>query len=151
MALLAYLIISSQPVSLEKPAENREAGDFSQALDSEEIESNYKQNAKIVFIELERVIQSVYQSRTATSGESGPTATSSGDKSAIFSMAEKISALRDRLISLNVPEGYKELHLEMVIYMDKIENSLSGDLGAQEAGDLQFLSRIKNNYPWLQS
>jgi len=62
---------------------------------------------------------------------------------------ERIDNIKDQLLELKVPPKYLDLHFDLVIAFEQIEQGQkASDQEKIEAG-LEQIKKIKNQYPWL--
>ena len=122
LVLVFYLILTSESV---KRTEN-----FSQEVKNNAavaLETNYKDKAKQIFADYEKLTQ---------------------DKN--FTN-EKIAELKNKLLGLKVPTKFKELHIQFVLALTKIENYLSRQDEQEKSISQQITNQLKADYSWLNN
>ena len=122
LAAFLYLIITSESdVIKNKEAVNLEKDDNY----LEELENNYKQKASEIL--------SGYLELLKTSN---------------FNI-EQINNIRNELLDLKVPVEYKDLHLSLILAINKMENYLLTGVEQIKTESWQIINRARANYKWL--
>jgi len=121
LLMVIYLIFSSRSISVVEENKNTATPANVDQADLSLMKDEYEANTKDIFAELENIYNSVGKTKSATSAEEQAIATSSGSVPSAGKLAGVIVGLRERLINLKVPEEYKNLHLKLVLLMDKLE------------------------------
>ena len=122
LALVLYLILTSE--SVKPTAETVEpTPNESAAL----LEADYQEKAKPIFVDFEKL-----------AGEDNFT-------------VEKITELKNKLLDLKVPSKFKELHIQLVLAMAKMENYLNQKKLEEKAASRQMINQLKANYSWLNN
>lgn len=62
---------------------------------------------------------------------------------------EQVSALKNQLLELKVPTKFKELHINLVMAMTKMENFFDSNNEEEKTSGQQIISQLKNDYSWL--
>lgn len=120
LVLVLYLILTSES--------STKLNDFSQQAQDEKIvllEENYKAKAKEFLSAYENLI-----------------------KDNNFT-AEKITELKNKLLDLKVPAKFKELHIQFVLALDRMENYLSQKDEWERSDSLRMVNQLKADYSWL--
>ena len=122
LAAFLYLIITSESdVIKNKEAVNLEKDDNY----LEELRSNYKQKASEIL--------SGYLELSEASN---------------FNI-EQINNIRNELLDLKVPAEYKDLHLSLILAINKMENYLLTGVEQIKIESWQIINRARANYKWL--
>jgi hypothetical protein len=122
LVLVLYLILTSES--------STKLNDFSQQAQDEKIvllEENYKAKAKEFLSAYENLI-----------------------KDNNFT-AEKITELKNKLLDLKVPAKFKELHIQFVLALDRMENYLSQKDERKRSDSLRMVNQLKADYSWLNN
>jgi hypothetical protein len=120
LVLVFYLILTSESI---KQTEN-----LSQEIKSNKaviLEANYQNKASQIFTDYEKLLQ---------------------DKN--FTV-EKITELKNELLGLKVPAKFKELHIQFVQALDKMENYLSRKDEQEKNTSQQMINQLKADFGWL--
>jgi len=78
----------------------------------------------------------------------------------IFNEYEQISAdnqlnidlvkkTKEEILNLKVPAKYKDLHIDFILALVKMENYFSGGDNKEKAASLNAIKQIRENYLWL--
>ena len=122
LAAFLYLIITSESdVIKNKEAVNLEKDDNY----LEELRSNYKQKASEIL--------SGYLELSEASN---------------FNI-EQINNIRNELLDLKVPAEYKDLHLSLILAINKMEDYLLTGVEQIKTESWQIINRARANYKWL--
>lgn len=62
---------------------------------------------------------------------------------------EIVGTIKNETLALKVPTKYKDLHIDFVLALVKMENYFSGGDNKEEAASLDAIKRIQENYLWL--
>lgn len=62
---------------------------------------------------------------------------------------EKIDNIKDQLLELKVPPKYLDLHFDLVIAFEQIEQGQKASEQEKIEAGLEQIKKIKNQYPWL--
>ncbi|MFA6306257.1 MAG: hypothetical protein WCV70_00185 [Patescibacteria group bacterium] len=119
-ALVLYLIFTSGSIKeAGKPAEQTKQDN------SALLENDYKLKAKEFFTAFENLI-----------------------KDSSFT-EENITELKNKLLSLKVPVKFKELHIQFVLALTKMENYFRQKDEQEKSNSLQAVNQLKADYSWL--
>jgi len=118
--LILYLIFTSESV---KEADN--PGQQIKQDSSAMLESDYKVKAKEYFTVCEGLVNNNS-----------------------FNQAN-IAGLKNKLLALKVPVKFKELHIQFVLALTRIENYLSQKDEREKSGGLEAINQLKADYSWL--
>ncbi len=124
LILVFYLVIQSKPLS-RIPEQSNEQTQKIAKVDLEQLENDYKKEAKAILQEYSELIK----------------------KDDL--KAEELRAARDKLLALKVPAKFKDLHLNLVLALAKEENSLVEGNKEEENSGQEAIDEIKANYTWL--
>ncbi len=61
----------------------------------------------------------------------------------------KILTLRNQLTEIKVPTEFKDLHLDLLLALNKIDSYLNGRNEEERLAGLDLISQAKVNYEWL--
>lgn len=95
------------------------------AVDMGQLRSDYQQNLKQVYLQLESILKN----------------------SAIDT--QQIAALKKQTLGLKVPKEFQDLHLKIVLLIDKVENISKGAGDKERAGAQVIMESIKKEYGWI--
>ena len=120
LTLLVYLTLTLAGRPENRPAAARPS------VDMVKLEADYKTGAKTVVADFLALTAS---GRTATSQE--------------------IRGTKDRLLSMTVPPALKDLHLDLVLAIDKMIAFLEGEDTKGKVASLDIINQAKSTYNWL--
>jgi len=123
LAVLCLIIISETIQKSDQQQVNK--NDNKNQVKNEQLENNYKEQVKLIFARYLELVE----------GES-------------YSY-EQISIIKSELLNLKVPTKFKDLHLDLVFIMTKMEDYLTEGSEAARTESQQLVSRVKANYMWL--
>ena len=118
--LVLYLIFTSESIKQTAKSVPQPKQDNTIML-----ESNYKLKAKEFFVAYEGLIK-----------DNG------------FN-EQNISELKNNLLSLKVPLKFKELHIQFVLALTKMENYLAEKNDQEKSASIQAINQLKADYSWL--
>ena len=119
--LVLYLVVTS-----EKTDKNKQyAGQKIQKVDLGKLESDYKAEAK-----------SILDGYSQLSNNNGID-------------INEVKQVKNNFLALKVPTKFKDLHLDLVLAMVKMENFLTSGANEEKIASQQIVSRIKANYAWI--
>ena len=61
----------------------------------------------------------------------------------------EVKQVKNNFLALKVPTKFKDLHLDLVLAMVKMENFLTSGANEEKIASQQIVSRIKANYAWI--
>jgi len=64
---------------------------------------------------------------------------------------EQVSQLKNRLLDLKVPTKFKDLHINFVLSLTRLENYLLDKDEAEKAKSQQVIGQLKADYSWLNN
>ncbi|MDD4271765.1 MAG: hypothetical protein PHF50_03085 [Patescibacteria group bacterium] len=120
--LILYLIFTSESVK-----ETNNPAPQTKQDNSAMLESNYKAKAKEFFTAYENLIK---------------------DNS--FT-GQNIAELKNNLLDLKVPLKFKELHIQFVLALTRMENYLNQEDEREKSASLQAINQLKADYSWLNN
>lgn len=121
-----YLIIVNRSINNLNQAV-RQGGDKPAAkVDLGLLEANYKIKTKLIFDNYQRLTQ---DPESAT--------------------VDQIRLTREQLLDLKVPAKFKQLHLDLVMAMSKMEDYINNGDGQKLLDSRQLVAAIKTNNAWL--
>jgi len=156
LLLLFYLVLSTELVTVKPET----AGNISAKkmeinkapVDPQKLEDSYKAYVKATISEYENLLAPYFETTTAAEAEAADAAASTTGTMDADNLEEQLSGLSRIKISLmdvTVPEGFQELHIDLV----KLFTSARVFLESQEESDkddnLALLDKIKTDYPWV--
>ncbi len=124
LVIVLYLILTSESV---KKTDQPEQGQPAQQEKAAVLEENYQKMAKPIFIGFEELL--------------------SKDNFTV----DKIIELKNKLLDLKVPAKFKELHIQLVLAMAKMENYLNQKKQEEKTDSLLMINQLKANYSWLNN
>ncbi len=120
--LVLYLILTSESVKqINNPEQQAKQTNLVQ------LEADYKPKAKEVFYSFDILI-----------------------KNSSFNQ-ENLAELKNKLLELKVPAKFKDLHIQLVLALTKMENYLNNKDEQEKIDSLQMVNQLKANYSWLNS
>jgi len=122
LLLIIYLILTSESTLTKSlPAETA-----NKAADSGALAATYRQQIAPIFksyLELEK-----------------------GDYT-----VDQVTQLKNQLLDLRVPTEYKNLHINLVLALTKMENYLTSGDKAEKVASQQIISQAQADYDWLDN
>ena len=122
LALILYLILTSE--SAKPAAKTVKPAPTGGAAGLEE---NYQDQAKQLFTDYENLAQN----NNFT--------------------ADKITELKNKLLALKVPAKFKELHLQFVLALTKMENYFNQPIQPEKNDSWRMINQLKADYGWLNN
>ncbi len=130
--LFLYLVISSRPIGYKITMERQESIDtFDKTdqnlikVDKKEQEQNYKQEVKPIFSQCEQLLNQEEIS------------------------VEQIAPIKSNALDLIVPTEYKDLHLNLLLAITKLENFFKEGEDEEKLAYQQIINQLKERYDWL--
>lgn len=122
-----YLIINSKPVNdVEKQVVNEpQKVEKVEKVDLVKLENDYKENFKEIFTNYVLALQDMDLS------------------------VDKAVFIKKQVLDLRVPTNFKDLHLDFVLAITKMENFLTDDDEKEKEEGQRIVDEIKVNYEWL--
>jgi hypothetical protein len=123
VAVLAvlFLVITSKPVN----DIGKNIGDEPQKVDLVKLENDYRENVKVIFNNFLSLIENADLS------------------------VEQLKPVKNQLLDLRVPTKLKDLHIDFVLAITRMENFLeSGEIEEKNDSE-QMIKEIKEGYAWL--
>ncbi|KKQ60296.1 MAG: hypothetical protein US81_C0025G0003 [Parcubacteria group bacterium GW2011_GWE2_38_18] len=62
---------------------------------------------------------------------------------------EKLKQIKEQLMSLKVPDKYKDLHIGLVLSIDSVNEAEQGGEKSKKMASIEVLNKEKANYSWL--
>jgi len=124
--IFLYLVITSELATVEFVNEisDKQIKDIN-VVSADELRDNYKEGTRGILSQYLKII--------------------SGDEITV----EQIENIRNQLLDLKVPTEFKDLHLNLVLALTKMETYLEkGDID-EKINSQQLISQAKANYKWL--
>ncbi len=122
LTLALYLILTSE--SIQK---NQVINQLTKDKNITQLEENYQAKSREIFKAYEQLIQADNFS------------------------PENIIEHKNRLLDLRVPAKYKELHLNLVWALTKMENYLNQKDAKEKTASLEMTNQLKADYSWLNN
>ncbi len=155
LSLVIYLIVSSKPVII-KPDVNtaREkitGSDKSKVeqVDLQKLEDSYKEVVGAILADFERLIEEFKITSTTSPEQEFITATTTAKTKDQQELSEKVSILRNQLMEVKVPTKFKDLHLNLLLALNKMDSYFNGRNEEEGLAGLDLISEAKINYQWL--
>lgn len=123
LALVLYLILTSE--SIENKKLTKQTNQTVKNENTASLEANYRSQAKEIFTAYGKLAQ---------------------DNN---STADKVKQLKNQLLALSVPAKFKELHINFVLALVRLENYLSGQKQEEKNASRQIINQLKADYSWL--
>jgi hypothetical protein len=119
--LVFYLVIKSKPLSRipEQPNEQ------TRKVDLKQLESDYKSEAKGILNDYSLLISKENLK------------------------VEEVKIIRDRLLGLKVPAEFKDLHLNLVLALAKMSESVNEAEVKEKEASAKLIQDLKAKYVWL--
>jgi len=64
---------------------------------------------------------------------------------------ESLAALKNKILDLKVPTKFKELHINLVLALTKMENYLNSRNEQEKIFSQQMVNQLKADYSWLNN
>ncbi len=129
IAAILYLIIASKPVNnlngKDDKIQQAKTQQARQEVDLDQLKNDYKQKFKEVFDSYLSITQSTP-----------------------FSI-EEIYQIKNQLLDLKVPTEFKDLHIDFLFVITKMENFLETNNIVEKENSQELINKIKDNYNWL--
>jgi hypothetical protein len=121
ISAVLYLIITSKPVNNNGKQANKEQV----KVDLKKLEEEYKAGTKNILTDYSALLLSDNLS------------------------LEIVETDKNKLLGLKVPAEFKDLHLNFVLAVSKMEDYLKNGKDEDKAASQRMISEIKANYVWL--
>jgi len=121
LLLVLYLILTSESAR----EESRPAPAKNEA--AVQLENNYTTKAKELFNDYSKMVQ------------------------ADSFTLEGLAALKNKILDLKVPTKFKELHINLVLALTKMENYLNSRNEQEKIFSQQMVNQLKADYSWLNN
>lgn len=126
LTVALYLIATSSPVNNTKQsAPDNQAGEEGQGIDLVKLEEDYEKEVKSIFADYLRL--------TAEADLDGA----------------RVKQIKNKLLALRTPTKFKDLHLNLVLAMVKMEDFFISGAAEEKVASQRLLSEIKANYIWI--
>lgn len=156
LLLIIYLIVSSEPVTIKQDSDVsqseiiKQSDDKASQVDLEELENNYQKEVRTIMADFEQLIEKVEAIGSTTSPDQEPeVATSTTDYKIKTEILEKTSYLRNYLMEMKVPTKFKDLHLNLVLALNKMDDFIESNSEAKRLESQELIERAKIDYEWL--
>ncbi len=121
ISAVSYLIITSKPVNNTGKQANKEQ----EKVDLKKLEEEYKAGTKNILADYSTLLE---------------------DKDLSL---DKVEVDKNKLLGLKVPGQFKDLHLNFVLAVSKMEDYLKTGKSEDRAASQRMIGEIKANYIWL--
>ncbi len=128
LAAAAYLAVISKPVKQDQAGKQNDAkknNAVDAMLNLDLLEKSYKLETKVILANYLRIAQ---------------------DETINI---ESVKQTKEQLLSLKVPTEFKELHLNLVLALDKMEDYLNGGDEEDKLKSQEMIESEKAKYEWL--
>lgn len=115
-----YLILTSKPI--QKIDQSRLASDNNNIA---RLEEKYQAQAKNIFSDYEKLIANNNYT------------------------IEQITQIKNKLLNLKVPTKFKDLHINLILALTRMENWLINKNESEKIAGEQIINQVKTNYAWL--
>jgi len=155
LLLVVYLIFTLKPVNIASQ-QQRETGQASlnseplkREVDAEVLSQDYQEAAQAIVNEIiiEQNGLKAYAG-TSTIGQDAETASTTDEFTA--KALERVGALKIKLMEIKVPLAYKDLHLELLLVLNQMENFITAREKADIEGSIKSLNSLAIDYDWLR-
>jgi competence protein ComGC len=119
--LVLYLIMTAKTIERDQDKTSNQAD----KINLEQLENRYKDEVKNIFVNYSELI-----------------------KDENFDV-EQIRSIKNQLLDLRVPTKFKDLHLQFVLAITKMEDFLQTGDKEEKINSQQMINEIKVNYVWL--
>lgn len=123
LLLVLYLFLTSEQAAKNKQPQNVSKNE--ERVDLVKLENDYKAAAKAILADYSNSIQ------------------------AADVKTDQIGKAKSELLALKVPTKFKDLHLNLVLSMVKMENFLASRDENEKIASQQMTNQIKANYVWI--
>ncbi|KKR21376.1 MAG: hypothetical protein UT48_C0009G0008 [Parcubacteria group bacterium GW2011_GWE2_39_37] len=62
---------------------------------------------------------------------------------------EKLKQIKDQLLALKVPDEFKDLHVNLVLSIDSVNNAELGGDKNKKIASIELVNKNKENFSWL--
>lgn len=156
LLLIIYLIVSSEPVTIKQDSDvdqseiTKQSDDKASQVDLAELENNYQKEVRTTMADFEQLIEKVEAIGSTTSLDQEPKiATSTTDHKIKTEILEKTSYLRNHLMEMKVPTKFKDLHLNLVLALNKMDSYINDRKEEEKLTSIDLIKEAKINYEWL--
>lgn len=115
-----YLMLTSKPI--QKIDQSRLASDNNNIA---RLEEKYQAQAKDIFSDYEKLIANNNYT------------------------IEQITKIKNKLLNLKVPTKFKELHINLILALTRMENWLINKNESEKIAGEQIINQVKTDYVWL--
>jgi hypothetical protein len=154
LIVVLYFIFSTRPLTVGEVNKNvntvkTNIQDKSNTVPTDQtaMENDYKKETKVILDEFEKTTNLAVENSSSSIRTS--IASSTSDSSIADDLKNEISRLHDQLIEITVPNQFRDLHLNLVMAFDKMENYLNNRQTDEKITSLKLISQAKTDYDWL--
>jgi len=121
LLLILYLFFTSEPINKKiEPDKEVKSG----TTKIEQLEISYRQQAQPIVANYLGLLKNNYT-------------------------IDQVSQIKNKLLDLRVPTKFKNLHINLVLALTKMENYLTGGKESEKVESQQIISQAKADYDWL--
>ncbi len=122
LLLIFYLILTSEPAN--KSIQNKKI--ISNSINSQQLETSYKEQVKPIMVRYSELIKGNYT-------------------------IDQVTQIKNKLLGLKMPAKFKNLHINLVLALTKMEDYLTNGENSQKVASQQIISQAKADYVWLNN
>ena len=155
LGLVLYLILSSKPVNI-MPGSDIDQKQIAEKIDQEanqvdleELEKSYQQEAAIIFADFRQIAEEIWLDVNVPPLEEDRPTTSTKDRMTTSEILKFVSDLKNRLMAMKVPPKFKDLHLNLVLAMNKFSNFIETNDEEEKEESQILINQAKADYDWL--
>jgi hypothetical protein len=156
LLLFLYLALSTRLVTVNPENANKNIGSVEEAgkspVDQEKLEASYRAYVKSTITDFEDIIKPYIETEETADPAGADTATSSMEKTAVCGIddcIDKLSRLKISLMDTTVPQGYQNLHIDLVKLFSSARTLLESREDNVKNENIALLEKIKSDHPWI--
>jgi hypothetical protein len=152
LGLVLYLIFSSQPVTIMPDSDidqrqiTEKVSQEASQVDLDELEKSYQQTAGLIFADFRQIADETWLDVNTPLSEEGQPATSTKDMMTTSEILKLVSDLKNRLMAIKVPPKFKDLHLNLVLAMNKFSNFIETNDEEEKEESQILINQAKVDY-----
>lgn len=133
--IIGGLIFSSKLQKINNVQEvSKEKQNQAPKVNLAQLKADYEKNTKIIFGEYDNFLAELQNTTTTPSKDDS---------------LKRISGYKERLLALTVPEEFRDLHLNLVLSLSKLEIYFNEGKKEEKTACNDLVEKIKNKNTWL--
>jgi hypothetical protein len=147
--LVAMVIIE---ISKPAPVDNLSVTNTKKRIDLVKLENNYKDNVKSIVNDYQNSVdEAKIQENLATIGKKKKLASTTNEDVLIHGLLDKMPDYRKRLLGQRVPADLKDLHLNLLLTFNKMEDFLTSKNTKLFKESQEMIKIAKGQNSWLNN